>query len=273
MNLDPANDSLPYEASIDVRALIDHQSAMEEEQLGPNGAFLFCIDYLRTNDDWLSEQFNETGQSKYYLFDCPGQVELYTNHESFRNLVEWLQHEANMRLCGVHLVDSLYCRSGSHFISAILTSLSSMLQLELPHVNVLTKIDLLKNYDLDFGLDFYTEVQDLSYLVQKMSDDKNIPTRFARMNTALIDLVEDYPHVGFLTLDIENKEAVKELMTHVDKANGYTFVPYQGTKDTAEKMAQTASAIVESNYIDRFIATNNASEQEQGQGQGQLEGK
>jgi GPN-loop GTPase len=39
-------------------------------------------------------------------------------------------------------------------------SLSTMLQLELPHVNVLTKIDLLKRYgELKFNLDYYTEVQ------------------------------------------------------------------------------------------------------------------
>ena len=42
-----------------------------------------------------------------------------------------------------------------------------MLQLELPHVNVLSKIDLLKLYapGMDFSLDYYTEVQDLGWLV------------------------------------------------------------------------------------------------------------
>eukprot|EP00754_Rhynchopus_humris_P041833 Rhum_TRINITY_DN25368_c0_g1::Rhum_TRINITY_DN25368_c0_g1_i1::g.181938::m.181938/K06883/K06883; uncharacterized protein len=252
VNLDPANDSLPYEAAIDVRTLIDHEVAMEEEHLGPNGAFLFCIDYLRSNQDWLGDELAKAGSTAYFLFDCPGQVELYTNHAAFRELVEWLQRSASMRLCGVHLVDSLYCRSGPHFISAILTSLSSMLQLELPHINVLTKIDLLKNYELDFGIDFYTEVQDLSYLVRKMSDDKNIPQRFTSLNTALIDLVDDYPHVGFLTLDIDCKEAVCELMTHIDKANGYSFHSVQGQRDTYAQLAQTASAVVSSDYQDRF---------------------
>eukprot|EP00659_Diplonema_papillatum_P002388 gene2388-3698_t len=198
---------------------------MQEESLGPNGAFLFCLDYLRTNQDWLGDELDRVNPEAYLLFDCPGQVELYTNHDVFRDLITWLQKSANVRLCAVHLVDSLYCRNGPHFISAVLVSLSSMLQLELPHVNVLSKIDLLKNYELDFQLDYYTEVQDLSHLVAQIATDGTIPPRFAKLNTALTDLIDEFPHVGFLTLDIENRDSVKELMTEIDKANGYSFQP------------------------------------------------
>ncbi len=55
------------------------------------------------------------------------------------------------------------------YISTLLLSLNSMLHLEMPHINVLSKVDLVKHYGkLDFNLDFYTEVQDLSYLVHAM---------------------------------------------------------------------------------------------------------
>eukprot|EP01063_Lacrimia_lanifica_P007323 TRINITY_DN14652_c0_g1_i1.p2 TRINITY_DN14652_c0_g1~~TRINITY_DN14652_c0_g1_i1.p2 ORF type:complete len:304 (+),score=125.88 TRINITY_DN14652_c0_g1_i1:115-1026(+) len=260
VNLDPANDALPYEAQIDVRSLIDHKVAMEEEALGPNGAFLFCLEYLQTNRDWLGDAMQKTGSElggggwTYFLFDCPGQVELYTNHDAFRDLVTWMQKDAHIKLCGVHLVDSLYCRSGPHFISAVLMSLTSMLQLELPHINVLTKIDLLKNYELDFGLDFYTEVQDLSHLLHHMKSDDAVPKRFHRMNDALAQLVEDYPHVAFLTLDIDSQDAVQELMTEVDKANGYSFQTFQHKRDTASNLAATASSALQSDYVERFTA-------------------
>ena len=47
-----------------------------------------------------------------------------------------------------------------------------MLQLELPHVNVLSKVDLVEKYGkLDFNIDYYTEVQDLDYLLDRISDD------------------------------------------------------------------------------------------------------
>ena len=46
----------------------------------------------------------------------------------------------------MHLVDSIVCVEPSNYISALLLSLSTMLQLELPHINVLTKIDLIGQY-------------------------------------------------------------------------------------------------------------------------------
>lgn len=46
-------------------------------------------------------------------------------------------------MCAVWLIDSHFIDESSKFLSASLTSLSAMLQLGVPHVNVLTKMDLL----------------------------------------------------------------------------------------------------------------------------------
>ena len=54
---------------------------------------------------------------------------------------------------------------------------------------------------LDFNLDFYTEVQDLSYLENSLS--ASLPPRFTALNMAMISLVEDYSLVGFETLAVE----------------------------------------------------------------------
>lgn len=43
-------------------------------------------------------------------------------------------------------MDSYYCSSASNYIGAVALSLSVMLQLELPHVNVLSKIDLVEKF-------------------------------------------------------------------------------------------------------------------------------
>lgn len=48
---------------------------MEEMELGPNGALLFCIDYLIQNQEWLTKQLDEiVRQDDYVIFDCPGQI-------------------------------------------------------------------------------------------------------------------------------------------------------------------------------------------------------
>ena len=80
-----------------------------------------------------------------------------------------------------------------------------MLQLELPHLNILSKIDLITTYgDLPFNLDFYTEVQDLSYLQYELEKDPRHGTgRFAQLNKAICDIVEDFGLVDFKTLCVE----------------------------------------------------------------------
>lgn len=62
-----------------------------------------------------------------------------------KNIVAQLE-KWSFRLTAVHLIDSVVCTQPSNYISALLLALSTMLQLELPHVNVLSKIDLLNTY-------------------------------------------------------------------------------------------------------------------------------
>ena len=66
----------------------------------------------------------------------------------------------------VNLVDSFYCSNPEVFISAGLTSLISMINLEMPAVNVLSKIDLITKYgSVDYDLDYYTELPDISRML------------------------------------------------------------------------------------------------------------
>ena len=51
-----------------------------------------------------------------------------------------------MQLTAVHLVDAHLCSDPGKYVSALLLTLSTMLHLELPHINVLSKIDLIESY-------------------------------------------------------------------------------------------------------------------------------
>jgi GTPase SAR1 family protein len=81
-------------------------------------------------------------EDDYILFDCPGQVELYTHIPVMKQLVEKLQC-MDFRICGTFLIDSQFMIEASKFVSGVLTALSTMVNLEIPHVNVMTKLDLL----------------------------------------------------------------------------------------------------------------------------------
>lgn len=90
VNLDPANDHTSYEASIDVRDLVPLDDIMEAEELGPNGGVLYALEELEHNIEWLEEGLSKLGDD-YVIFDCPGQVELFTHHASLRNIFFRLQ--------------------------------------------------------------------------------------------------------------------------------------------------------------------------------------
>ena len=164
VNLDPANENIPYPCALDIASLITLEDVMTEHKLGPNGAMLYCMEYLEANFDWLEEGLKSLGKDAYVLFDLPGQVELSTNHESLKRIVEKLT-KSGFRVClsyncgqglgitrlttqlaCVHLCDAHYVTDVSKYISVLLLSLRTMLHLELPHINVLSKVDLIRQY-------------------------------------------------------------------------------------------------------------------------------
>ncbi len=117
VNLDPGNDKLPYPCAVDVMGLISLEKVMDEHKLGPNGGLIYCMEYLEHNIEWLKEKIDKcckgsnllfgamlsflttgSGTGKYILFDCPGQIELYTHHHSMRNICELMQEEWDFRV-------------------------------------------------------------------------------------------------------------------------------------------------------------------------------
>ncbi|NXN03442.1 GPN2 GTPase, partial [Sylvia borin] len=221
VNLDPANEALPGPCALDIAELVTLPDVMDSLGLGPNGGLIYCMEYLEANADWLRDRLQAL-RGHYVLFDCPGQVELYTHHGALKNVFAQLA-KWNFRLAAVHLVDSHYCTDPGKFISVLCTSLSTMLHVELPHVNVLSKMDLIEQYGkLAFNLDYYTEVLDLSYLVDHLASDPFF-RNFRRLNEKLVEVIEDYSLVSFVPLNVQDKLSMKQVMQAVDKANGYSF--------------------------------------------------
>lgn len=58
------------------------------------------------------------------------------------------------------------------------------------------------SYYTAFGLDFYTEVMDLSYLTEHIPDSPFF-RKYKKLNESLIGLVEDYSLVSFIPLNVQ----------------------------------------------------------------------
>lgn len=145
--------------AIDVRDLIELEDAMEEYKLGPNGAMLYCADFLLTNLQWLTDAIETKlmqDKCRYFIFDLPGQTELYTNHDALRQIMQKLIKNHNFRLVAVHLIDASYLYDRYKFLAALTLSLSSLAGLNVPFLNFITKMDLLATMGRpDMNLMFY----------------------------------------------------------------------------------------------------------------------
>ncbi|GAB4822828.1 hypothetical protein N2152v2_009874 [Parachlorella kessleri] len=215
VNLDPAAEQFKYPVSIDVRDLITLDDAMEELQLGPNGGLLYCMEYMEDNlEEWLGEELEAYGDDDYLLFDCPGQIELYSHLTVFRTFVDYLKKDG-WQICAVYCLDVQFVAEMPKFIAGCMTALSAMVQLELPHVNVLTKMDLCKNKEEVEQL-LFPEKHEMLYQL-----DKQTGPHFQRLNAAVVQLLEDYSMVNFSMLDITDEESIEELLQSIDLAIQY----------------------------------------------------
>jgi hypothetical protein len=243
VNLDPANDALPYECAVDIRDLISLEEVQQEEGLGPNGGLVYCMDYIESNMDWLREQLKPLEEEGCYLiFDCPGQVELFTLYDALPKILKVMTDEWHLRLAAVHLVDAHLTSDPGKFLAAALLSLSTMLHLGLPHVNALSKVDLVAQYGRPaFGLEYYAQAEDLGQLAGLMSEDGPaggaFPPRFHRLTAALCEVVEDFGLLRFTPLAVEDKHSMRALLRHIDKANGYALT---GRPDTEPPFSAAA---------------------------------
>jgi len=212
-NLDPACESFEYNAAFDVRDLVNLDEVMEQYGYGPNGGLVHCMEYLLQNSEWLQNELDDFGDDDYILLDCPGQVELYSHlpimHNLAKQLVQW-----GYSTVAVYLLDALYVLEPSKFISGCLLSLSCMLQLELPHINVITKCDMADREQIERILEYEGAAQ-IGAL------DTNVTGKLRGLTQAMSAVVDDYMLVSFCLLDITDEDSIEEVLYRTDHAIQY----------------------------------------------------
>lgn len=213
VNLDPAAEVFNYDPIADIRELIEVDDVMEDAELkfGPNGGLVFCMEYFCQNFEWLQNQL-EDYENDYIIFDCPGQIELYTHIPVMRKLVDVLQ-SWDFRVCGVFLIDSQFMVDCAKFFSGTLAALSAMVNLEIPHVNVMSKMDFIQGPDKELVEKFLDPNPHVL-----IEDTGHLPPKFQKLNKAIATLIDDFSVVRFLPLDISDEESIGELLFTIDSA-------------------------------------------------------
>ncbi|KAK1725646.1 GPN-loop GTPase [Colletotrichum acutatum] len=209
---------------------------MEEVGLGPNGGLIYCFEFLMENLDFLTEALDNLTEEYLIIFDMPGQIELYTHIPILPALARFLSQPGSLdiRLCAAYLLEATFVVDRAKFFAGTLSAMSAMIMLEIPHINVLSKMDLVKDQvrkkDLkrfltpDTGLldddpisiaaaggepdDGRGEVHDRDLVMRGRS--------FQRLNRAVAGLIESFSMVNYLKLDNTDEDSVGAILSYVD---------------------------------------------------------
>ncbi|KAG6784445.1 hypothetical protein POTOM_010139 [Populus tomentosa] len=245
INLDPANDALPYDFAINIEDLMKLSDVMNEHSLGPNGGLVYCLDYLEKNIVWLLSNLEPLlkGCTRWNYFFL---------HSNVKNVIMKLTKKFNLRLTALNLVDAHLCSHPGKYVSALLLSISTVLHLELPRINVLSKIDLIESYGKAsthhtylsmyavFNLDFYTDAQYLSYLQHHLDQDPRAAKRWSLFIESIPEFFKPIFVLYSCMLDdipLTDKESVGNLVKLIDKTNGYFLA---GIEDSAVEFSKIA---------------------------------
>ena len=89
-----------------------------------------------------------------------------------------------------------------------------MMQLGLPHVNVLTKCDKIQNKDF---LDQVSEAPSCRAIISDQMDERNFFSRkFFKLNQVIVDVVDNFSMVNYQQLNIEEEDSIHELQMTLD---------------------------------------------------------
>jgi GTPase SAR1 family protein len=207
---------------------------MEEMGLGPNGGLIYCFEFLLENLDFLTEALDPLSEEYLIIIDMPGQIELYTHIPILPALVKHLTRTGalDISLCAAYLLEATFVVDKAKFFAGTLSAMSAMIMLEVPHVNILSKMDLVKGSvgkrELKRFLDPDTtllddESEEADDGVGEPGDAQTMMrgASFKRLNKAVAGLIDSFSMVSYLKLDVQDEDSVGGILSYIDDAIQY----------------------------------------------------
>lgn len=141
VNLDPAVQSTPYSPNIDIRDSVDYKKLMQQHGWGPNGAILSCLNVFATKIDDLNKiLLGKVSWTSFYIFDTPGQIEIFTWSASGEIISKYMSTIYPTVI--LYVVDAERCTNPMTFTASMIYACSIMYRLGLPIIVVFNKADL-----------------------------------------------------------------------------------------------------------------------------------
>ncbi|KAJ1731941.1 hypothetical protein LPJ61_002280 [Coemansia biformis] len=210
VNLDPAVAKLPFQANIDIRDTVDYKQVMSEYRLGPNGGILTSLNLFATKLDQVMEIVEKRASShKYFLYDTPGQIEIFTWSASGTIITNTLA--ASYPTVVVYVVDTPRTASPATFMSNMMYACSILYKTQLPFLVVFNKTDVV---DDGFAREWMSDFE--SFQRALSDDDESFMSSL--MNSMCLVLDEFYAQLRTVGVSAMTGQGMPELFEKIDDA-------------------------------------------------------
>jgi len=218
INLDPDAEYFDYEPYSDIRNLISMDDLKGDENipLGPNGGLVYCLEYLERNLSWLDDEIGDFDDD-YFIFDLPGQIELYCHLAIIQKIIDYLKMKHNFNICTVFILDCHFLTDPKNYLSSSIIALASTLNLACPHINLMMKVDMLS----------HTSQKKMSRIAKEDFSDlclyPNVgkTVKYQKFLQCIAEMVDDGMLGGFLPLNKEKYSSISSALYIIDNTIAY----------------------------------------------------
>ncbi|KAJ2862408.1 GPN-loop GTPase 1 [Coemansia erecta] len=210
VNLDPAVAKLPFQANIDIRDTVDYKQVMKEYSLGPNGGILTSLNLFTTKLDQVMELVDKrAATTSYFLYDTPGQIEIFTWSASGAIITNTLA--ATYPTVVVYVVDTPRTASPATFMSNMMYACSILYKTQLPFIVTFNKTDVVSH---EFAINWMNDFEAFQQALMRNEDG----FMTSLMNSMSLVLDEFYNHLRVAGVSAMTGEGLDGLFAKIDEA-------------------------------------------------------
>jgi GTPase SAR1 family protein len=207
VNLDPGADNLSYEPDVDIRDWISLKEIMDSYKLGPNGAQIAAADMIALNSADLKKSI-EGFKTDYVLMDTPGQLELFVFREAGKYIIKFLNPTRS--IIG-YILDPALAKTASSFVSQLLLSINTSFRLGHSQINILSKIDLLSEEEIELLKKWAEQYKELEHAIYQ--ENASIQRE---MSEGILRLIDEFKvHNQLFPTSKENFFGIEDIYSQI----------------------------------------------------------
>lgn len=209
INLDPAVLDTLYEPNLDIRDTIKYKDVMNQNNLGPNGAIITCLNLFATNIHKVVELLDKKEGLDYVVIDTPGQLEVFSWSASGKLISD--SFSVTFPTVLIYIVDIPRCNDPNTFASNMLYAISIMYKMRLPLVLVFNKKDVENEKKV------FDWIQDYESLQKALESDSEYISNFS--NSLSLVLQEFYQTIKYVAVSSKTGDGFDELLKKCTEIN------------------------------------------------------